>query len=62
MWGNFDLAKQNMKDADETLSNLKRENPFLRDPLDKLTDEAKEQNLSLKRIISEGVSIKQPED
>lgn len=61
MFGNFDLAKSQAKRADQLFDDLKKQNPFLRDPLGDLKTEAAEQNNKLQEILSKGLMIRNSE-
>lgn len=56
--GNFGLAGEQKRRADDIMDNLKKENPFLVNPLEKLTAEAKQQNATLGRMLTDGIPIK----
>lgn len=56
--GNFGLAGEQKRKADDIIAGIKKENPFLQDPLGDLKTEAELQNKSLQTIIKDGLQIK----
>ena len=56
--GNFGLAGEQKRKADDIIAGIKKENPFLQDPLGDLKAEAILQNQNLQTIIKDGLQIK----